>query len=134
MKTLLIGSLLAFCCGMASAADLPALVRKVEPGIVAVGTHLVLRREQDALRGTGFAVGDGRHVITNSHVVPRNMDEARRESVAVERPERGGRLKMHKATVVKRDKEMATSNRSGTRYAIPVSHVRSLLSRAGLGY
>jgi len=103
MKTLLTGSLLAFCCAISSGADLPAIVRKVEPGVVAVGTHLVLRREQDALRGTGFAVGDGRHVVTNSHVVPRNLDKARRESVAVYRPERGGRLKMHKATVVKRD-------------------------------
>lgn len=35
---------------------------------------------------------------------------------------------------VKKTKEMASPNRSGISYAIPVSHVRSLLSRAGLGY
>jgi serine protease Do len=35
---------------------------------------------------------------------------------------------------VKKTKEMASSNRSGISYAIPVTHVRSLLSRAGLGY
>jgi S1-C subfamily serine protease len=35
---------------------------------------------------------------------------------------------------VKQTKEMAGSGASGISYAIPVSHVRSLLGRAGLGY
>jgi S1-C subfamily serine protease len=35
------------------------------------------------MAGTGFVVGDGRHVITNSHVVPKEINTAKLEYLAV---------------------------------------------------
>lgn len=50
-------------------ADLVNTVASVKRSIVAVGTFLPTRSPQFRFLGTGFAVGDGRQVATNAHVV-----------------------------------------------------------------
>lgn len=50
-------------------AGLVDTVERVKPSIVMVGTFDQLRSPQFVLRGTGFAVGDGRLVATNAHVL-----------------------------------------------------------------
>lgn len=55
-------------------ADLPEIVDKVKPSIVVVGTFQLKRSPQFVMRGTGFVVGDGRHVATNAHVVAQPID------------------------------------------------------------
>lgn len=50
-------------------AALPGTIEKIKPGIVGVGTYQVTRTPPAALLGTGFAVLDGRYVVTNLHVV-----------------------------------------------------------------
>ncbi len=62
---------------------LPATIGKIKPSIVGVGTVQMTRNPPAELRGTGFAVGDGRHVITNAHVLPEAMDVNHREYLAV---------------------------------------------------
>lgn len=89
--------------GSAWGSDLPATIRSVKPSIVAVGTYMALRQDQDRLAGTGFVVADGNHVLTNSHVVPRDLDEGRRETVAVYIPGEGGKVQRRPGRVVKRD-------------------------------
>jgi len=103
MKPILSLLPLMLICSSAWGADLPATVRQVRPSVLAVGTHMVLRGQQDLLRGTGFVVANGNYAVTNSHVVPREVDERRREQVAVYLPGKGGRMTMRKARVVKRD-------------------------------
>lgn len=85
-------------------ADLPATIAKVKPGIVGVGTYMAIRQQQHKILGTGFVVAGGRHVVTNSHVVPNNLDEGRRETVAVFFPAAGNKARVGHAKVVKRDK------------------------------
>jgi len=41
-----------------------------KPSIVGVGTVQKTRRPPNILRGTGFVVADGLHVITNAHIIP----------------------------------------------------------------
>ncbi|HEC16062.1 MAG TPA: serine protease [Sedimenticola sp.] len=65
------------------AAGLPDTVLLIRPSIVAVGTVLPTRSPKALFRGTGFVVDDGRHVITNHHVIPRTMDYDRMEALAV---------------------------------------------------
>jgi S1-C subfamily serine protease len=103
MRSILTVILAVLLGGTVMASDLHQTVRKVKPSIVAVGTHMALRRQQDVLRGTGFVVGNGKHVVTNSHVVPRTLDQGRREQVAIYLAGRSGRPEMRKAQVVKRD-------------------------------
>jgi S1-C subfamily serine protease len=67
----------------ARAGELTQTLRQVKRGVVAVGTYQSTRRPPARLRGTGFVVADGAHVITNAHVVPTKLDAATKELLAV---------------------------------------------------
>lgn len=77
-------------------------IDRVKGGIVAVGTYQTLRRPPAKLRGTGFAVADGRHVLTNAHVLPKELDTARKEYLAVFIGN-SAQLKVRRIKVVDRD-------------------------------
>lgn len=79
---MLLPLLLWFHTGVLS-ADLPDTLARIKPGIVAVGTMQTTRAPPAILLGTGFVVADGRHVITNAHVLPASLDSARQEFLAV---------------------------------------------------
>ena len=68
-------------------------IKQIKPAIVGIGTYQPRGRPPAQLRGTGFAVFDGLHIVTNHHVVPETLDHARREQLVVfvgrgNRPER----------------------------------------------
>lgn len=54
----------------AAHADLPALVERIKPSIVAVGTFKKTQSPPFVFRGTGFVFGNGNQVVTNAHVLP----------------------------------------------------------------
>lgn len=64
-------------------AQLPDAVAKIKPSVVGVGTIQKRRRPPNLILGTGFAVADGRHVVTNAHVVPEKLDAKKKETLAV---------------------------------------------------
>jgi len=66
-----------------SFADLPDTIERTLPSIVGIGTMQQTRRPPAMLVGTGFVVGDGRHVITNAHVIPEEINTAKLEYLAV---------------------------------------------------
>lgn len=45
------------------------IVKKVKPAIVGVGTHSATSRPKSILQGTGFAIGNGKYIVTNHHVL-----------------------------------------------------------------
>ena len=53
----------------ADAASLSETIKAIKPSIVGVGTFLITRRPPARLLGTGFIVADGRHALTNAHVI-----------------------------------------------------------------
>lgn len=74
----------------AAAAAMPAMaqnlvrtVAQVKPSVVGVGTLLKTRRPAVVFVGTGFAVGDGLSIITNAHVIPKQLDAARKEELGI---------------------------------------------------
>ena len=81
--------LIAVGPGAVVAADLSATIEQVKPSVVGVGTYQETRQPRVQLRGTGFVVGDGRHVITNDHVLPNILDSEAREFLAVFVPGEG---------------------------------------------
>ena len=83
-------------------ADLSRTIEKVRPSVVAVGTLMPTRSPRAKFTGTGFVVGDGRHVITNHHVIPETIDYKGRETVAVFSG-RGKNAKGRAAEVVAKD-------------------------------
>ena len=80
--TLLLG-LAAAALAAPSAAALPDTIERLAPAIVAVGTHAPLRQPSAEFHGTGFVVGDGRHVLTNYHVLPAGLDARQNEVLSV---------------------------------------------------
>lgn len=61
----------------------PEIIDRVKPAVVGIGTFQKTRRPTAELLGTGFGVMDGRHVLTNFHVVPMELDTDRFEYLTV---------------------------------------------------
>jgi len=59
------------------------VVRKVTPSVVAIATYSPLRSPRVVMRGTGFVVHDGLHVITNAHVLPKDSELKHNERISV---------------------------------------------------
>jgi len=83
-------------------AELSETVQAVKPSIVGVGTVQLTRRPPGKFVGTGFVVGDGRHVLTNAHNLPARLDREHREYLAVLTREGGERPR--EVEVVKTDR------------------------------
>lgn len=60
-------------------AGLPETIDKIRPSIVAIGTYQATRPQQLHIQGTGFIVMDGRHVVTNYHVVSKELNLGKEE-------------------------------------------------------
>lgn len=67
-------------------AGLVDSVRAVRPSVVAVGTYQRTRSPAFQFRGTGFVVGDGRHIVTNAHVLPEVLAGEQMEMLVVVSP------------------------------------------------
>lgn len=63
--------------------SLPDTVARIKPSIVGVGTYQADRQPAVRLMGTGFVVGDGRHALTNLHVIPGEINSAHHEVLAI---------------------------------------------------
>jgi serine protease Do len=84
--------------------SLPAVIEKIKPGVVGVASYLKTRSPPAILRGTGFAVADGTHVLTNAHVLPESVAEEGSEQLALSMRE-SGREVLRRATKVAVDGE-----------------------------
>lgn len=92
-----------------SGAGLPDTVERIRPSVVAIGTAYPPRqpigsRSPNAVRGSGFVIGDGLLVVTNDHVLPDSLDTDNRQTLAVFAG-RGTQAELRPATVVLRDAE-----------------------------
>jgi serine protease Do len=61
------------------ATDLAQTILRIKPSVVGIGTFLKTRSPAIFFVGTGFVVADGRHVVTNAHVISRPLDTAKLE-------------------------------------------------------
>jgi S1-C subfamily serine protease len=91
-----------FLVSLEAGAGLPETLKQVKRSVVAVGTYQATGRPPAKFRGTGFVVGDGRHIITNEHVLPRKIDAKRRETLAVFL-RKGEKVEIREAKVVRKD-------------------------------
>jgi len=86
----------------AAAAELPDIIERVQPSVVAVGTYRPSGSPRQRFSGTGFVVGNGHLVVTNHHLLPAKLDKERREQLAVFSG-RGRQARFHPAKVIARD-------------------------------
>ena len=72
-------------------AGLPEVVLGAKPAVVAVGLYNALSSPRFTFRGTGFAVADGRLLITNFHVLPETTAELQQLTLQIGGNRAGGR-------------------------------------------
>jgi serine protease Do len=79
--------LLLHACALAAATPVYAgaieTIQRIKGSVVAVGTFERTRSPQFQFLGTGFAVEDGSLIVTNAHVLPKVLDPAQRETLAI---------------------------------------------------
>jgi serine protease Do len=64
-------------------AELVQTIERIKPSVVGIGTFLKTRSPSIHFVGTGFAVADGRHVVTNAHAVAKPLDTEKLETIIV---------------------------------------------------
>lgn len=84
-------------------AELPETVTRIKPSVVAVGTYLPTRNPQFKFYGTGFAVGDGRLIATNAHVVSTVLESGELERWAIALPFEAERIEVRVVELAARD-------------------------------
>lgn len=58
-------------------------VVKVKPSVVGIGVHTPTGSPKNVLSGTGFVVGNGQYVVTNHHVLPKELNSKLLQKMAV---------------------------------------------------
>ncbi len=112
--------LLACCCpALASLSD---SISKIKPSVVAIGVHDPLGAPRIRLTGTGFAVADGKKIVTNYHVIAPVLNSARNESYVV-LSGTGSNIQMHTITQTK----------TAPAYDLAVLSIDTALTAARLG-
>lgn len=102
-RTLLALALLAAAVP-ALAQDLPTLIAKARPSVLAVGSYSALQTPRFGFRGSGFVVGNGNRLITNAHVLPERPDGGDAPRIVVLIPARGAEPQVRAATIVETDR------------------------------
>lgn len=64
-------------------ADTADTLAAIKPGVVGVGTFHPTRSPRANLQGTGFAVLDGRHVVSCAHIFDKPLESEKKETHAV---------------------------------------------------
>lgn len=105
-------------------ADLVDAIERIKPSIVVVGTYKKTNSPQFVLRGTGFVIGNGNLVATNSHVVPDNL-EPDAPILVIQTRSSSGESQVRRAFLASRDKEhdLAVLRFEGT--ALPALKLRN---------
>jgi S1-C subfamily serine protease len=64
-------------------ADLADTVAKIKPSVVGIGVHTPSGRQKNNLNGSGFVIGNGQYVVTNHHVLPKELDSNLLQKMAI---------------------------------------------------
>ena len=97
-------SILFVIGSVSQAQSLPTTIQQIKPSIVGVGTVQATRRPPSQLMGTGFVVADGYHVITNYHVIDKDIDLEKKEFLAIFL-QQGKQVKYRKVRLLAEDRE-----------------------------
>lgn len=99
--------MLAILCGHAMASSAMALVqpklteqvKQAKQSVVAIALLTPIESNAPKILGTGFVVGDGKHIVTNYHVVSQELD-AQIVQYFVALSGEGRRPQVHKMTMI----------------------------------
>lgn len=66
-----------------ASANLVDTVSMVKPSVVGIGIFTPTGRQKNQLFGTGFVIGDGTYIVTNNHVIDKELDDNLLQKLAV---------------------------------------------------
>jgi S1-C subfamily serine protease len=78
---------------------LPELIKSMKPSIVGIGIYAPIKSKAPRIIGSGFVVGNGKHIVTNYHVVSKELDPTIVEHYVALSGE-GKQPRVHKMTLV----------------------------------
>jgi S1-C subfamily serine protease len=64
-------------------ANLADTVSMIKPSVVGIGVYTPTGRQKNQLYGTGFVIGDGTYIVTNHHVIDKELDDKLLQKLAV---------------------------------------------------
>jgi len=76
-------ALLALFLSMPAAADVADTLQAIKPAVVGVGTFNPTGSPRANLQGTGFAVLDGRTIVSCAHIFSKPLDSEKNETYAI---------------------------------------------------
>lgn len=76
-------ALIAFILAAPACADVADMLPGIKPGVVGVGIFNPTGSPRASLQGTGFAVLDGRYVVSCAHIFNKTLDSEKKETHAV---------------------------------------------------
>jgi S1-C subfamily serine protease len=76
-------ALLALFLSLPAAADVADILLTIKPAVVGVGTFNPTGSPRGNLQGTGFAVLDGRTIVTCAHIFSKPLDSEKNETYAI---------------------------------------------------
>ena len=79
----LVLALLALFLSLSAAADVADTLQAVKPAVVGVGTFNPTSSPRANLQGTGFAVLDGRTIVSCAHIFSKPLDSEKNETYAI---------------------------------------------------
>ena len=79
----LVLALLALFLSLSAAADVADTLQAVKPAVVGVGTFNPTGSPRANLQGTGFAVLDGRTIVSCAHIFSKPLDSEKNETYAI---------------------------------------------------
>lgn len=83
-------------------ANLVDTLKRIKPSVVGIGVYTPTGQPKNQLNGSGFVIGDGRYIVTNSHVIDKELDESLLQKLAVFTG-KGPAAKVRLATLVASD-------------------------------
>jgi serine protease Do len=102
-RSLLLTGAAALLAARSAVADVPAVIAAARRSVLPIGRLDPLGSPRFGFRGTAFVVGDGRHVVTNQHVVGDDGDMP--AQWVLQQPMPDGGEAWRPLTVVARDRE-----------------------------
>lgn len=82
-KQMLAAAALLLAGAATAAGNLVPALPAIKPSVVAIGTEIPTRVPPVNLVGSGFAVGDGMHIVTNAHVLPPLLEAEKKERIGI---------------------------------------------------
>ncbi len=104
-----------FFLSTVATAELPTLIEKIKPSIVAIGTYKKTQSPPFVFRGTGFVVGNGNQIVTNAHVLPElAVPDAAELAVLTRSPQGESLIRRARILSRKNDRDLAVIDLEGT--------------------